>query len=123
LEKRHRQKKGREHVKRTGKKTDAMSGLKMVGGAAAGAAAGSLMGPIGAAVGAVAGGIAGANAREIAESKPVKTLAAATRKRVAKALTKTGIKGAGTKATVKKTQAKKASAKSAATRKNAKRKK
>ena len=38
--------------------SDSLSGMGMVGGAAAGAAAGSMAGPIGAAVGAVVGGVA-----------------------------------------------------------------
>ena len=51
------------NAKKATKNDDSLSGVGMVGGAAAGAAAGSMVGPVGAAVGAVVGGVAGANAR------------------------------------------------------------
>lgn len=72
-------------AKKSSRKPAAKSGLQAIGGTAAGAAVGSLMGPVGAAVGAVVGGIAGANVREIAESKVVKRVTAAARRKVGKA--------------------------------------
>ncbi len=97
-------------VKTAGRQSSAKSGLQIVGGAAAGAAAGSLVGPIGAAVGAVVGGIAGANAGEIAESKPMKRLASATKTTVGRAWkgksrTKALIKAPSSKTVTKKTPA------------------
>ncbi len=85
-------------MKKNGKKSDAMSGLKMVGGVAAGAAAGSLMGPIGAAVGAVVGGIAGAKVDEITGSQPVKQMAHSTKTTVKRTLAKAGLKTPAKKA-------------------------
>ena len=98
-------------AKQIGKKTDAMSGLKMVGGAAAGAAVGSLTGPIGAAVGAVAGGIAGAKADEIVEAKPARALASTAKKAVGSVFTKKARK-AVTKTPQSKVSPKKASSNS-----------
>ena len=69
-------------TKKTRNKSSAMSGMKMVGGAAAGAALGALSGPLGAAAGAVAGGIAGAKSDDMMESKPMKRLASIVKKSV-----------------------------------------
>ena len=108
---------------KTGTKSRAKAGLKMVGGAAAGAAAGSLIGPLGAAVGAVVGGIAVANADEIAESRPVKRLASATKSTVARRFNKKAITNAVAKTPVARTLTRKTSAKAGATKKKATRKK
>lgn len=97
--------------KQSGRKSDATSGLKMVGGAAAGAAAGSLMGPLGAAVGAVVGGIAGANSPAIAKSKAVKKLTSATKSAVTRTMQNKSVKLALKKAPGMNGLAKKASAK------------
>jgi hypothetical protein len=106
-----------------GTKSRANAGLKMVGGAAAGAAAGSLIGPLGAAVGAVVGGIAGANADEIAESRPVKRLASATKSTVARRFNTKAVKNAVAKMPVARTLTRKTSAKAGATKKKPTRKK
>jgi outer membrane lipoprotein SlyB len=87
-------------AKQTPKKSSALKGLKMVGGAAAGAAAGSLAGPLGAAVGAVVGGVAGASADEISASKPAQRLASATKKGLHRVVTKSRARKALTHARV-----------------------
>jgi len=84
-------------MKKKAGKSDARSGMKMIGGVAAGAAAGSLLGPVGAAVGAIAGGVAGANADEIVASKPARQLAKATKQGVSKMMNSRAAKSAAKK--------------------------
>lgn len=100
-----------------------MSGLGMVGGAAAGAAAGAMVGPLGAAVGALAGGAAGANAKTIAKHMPKAVTTTTTgMMKQAKGMVGLGsktspkqksasMKSAGSKASAKKATAKKTSRK------------